>query len=43
LIGTGGKITLYIPSSLAYGIAGSGPVPSNSVLIFHITLQGFAN
>jgi len=43
MIGTGGKITLYIPSGLAYGIAGSGPVASNSVLIFNITLQGFTN
>ncbi len=43
MIGTGGSIDLYIPSGLGYGVQGSGPVPSNAVLIFHITLQGFVN
>jgi len=38
LIGEGGKITLYLPPSLAYGSAASGPIPANSILIFDIQL-----
>jgi FKBP-type peptidyl-prolyl cis-trans isomerase FkpA len=37
-IGTGGKIILYCPSSLAYGDEGAGPIPGNSVLIFEVEL-----
>ncbi|MCC8424470.1 FKBP-type peptidyl-prolyl cis-trans isomerase [Mucilaginibacter sp. UR6-11] len=43
LIGKGGTITMYVPSGLAYGSAGSSKVPSNTCLIFTITLQGFTN
>jgi FKBP-type peptidyl-prolyl cis-trans isomerase FkpA len=43
LIGRGGKITLYLPPSLAYGSIGSGSsVPPNSVLIFTIDLLDFS-
>lgn len=34
----GAVLTLYIPSSLAYGINRFGTIPSNSNLIFDITL-----
>ena len=37
-IGTGGKIILYCPSSLAYGDEGQGPIPGRSVLIFEVEL-----
>jgi FKBP-type peptidyl-prolyl cis-trans isomerase FkpA len=41
LIGKGGKITLYLPPSLAYGVNGSGTIPPNAVLIFDIELVDF--
>ncbi|HIZ87712.1 MAG TPA: FKBP-type peptidyl-prolyl cis-trans isomerase [Candidatus Coprenecus pullistercoris] len=34
----GGEITLYLPSDLAYGQYGSGPIPANSLLIFKVEL-----
>lgn len=37
-IGTGGKIILYCPSSLAYVDEGQGPIPGRSVLIFEVEL-----
>ena len=38
LIATGGKITLYLPPTLAYGSSGVGIIPANSNLIFEIDL-----
>lgn len=38
LIGKGGKITLYLPPSLAYGDRESNGIPANSILIFTIDL-----
>ena len=38
LIGKGGKITLYLPPSLAYGDKASNGIPANSILIFSIDL-----
>ena len=37
----GGKATFFVPSSLGYGSATMGPIPSNSVLIFDIELVDF--
>jgi len=34
----GGRIKLIVPSSLAYGCEGRGPIPPNSVLYFDLTL-----
>ena len=38
LIQKGGTIKLIIPSSLAYGCQGSGPIPGNSILYFDVEL-----
>lgn len=38
LIQKGGSIKLIVPSSLAYGCLGSGPIPPNSILYFEIEL-----
>lgn len=35
---TGGNILLIIPSGLAYGASGGGPIPENAVLVFDIDL-----
>ena len=41
-IGSGGKITLYIPPTLGYGDDSThASIPANSILIFDITLVGF--
>jgi len=37
-INKGGKIKLYVPSTLAYGNEGAGPIPPSSALIFEIEL-----
>jgi len=34
----GGNIVLYVPSHLAYGAGGAGPIPENAVLTFDIDL-----
>jgi len=39
LIGEGGKITLLIPSALAYGDRQAGIIPPNTVLGFDVTLN----
>jgi len=41
LIGAGGRITLFLPSSLAYGPGGTGDICPNSELIFDIELVSF--
>jgi FKBP-type peptidyl-prolyl cis-trans isomerase len=43
LIGAGGKIKLYVPSGLAYGVRGTGEICSNSDLIFDIELVSFTD
>ena len=41
-INTGGRILLFIPSALGYGVSGnSSSVPANAVLIYTVDLQGF--
>ncbi|MCP4911323.1 MAG: peptidylprolyl isomerase [Bacteroidetes bacterium] len=42
-IGEGGKITMVIPSGLAYGSSGSGPIGPNEVIAFDVTLHYFTN
>jgi len=39
MIGEGGKITLYIPSELAYGSYGTSSVPPYRMLIFDVQLE----
>jgi len=41
LISSGGSITLFSPSSLAYGNRQVGSIPANSVLVFEIDLVSF--
>ncbi len=41
LIGTGGKIKLILPPSLAYGCYALDIIESNSILIFEVTLNSF--
>ena len=43
LIQKGGKIRLLIPSGLAYGPDGQGPIPGNAVLDFDIELLDVTN
>ena len=37
----GGKITLFIPAKLGYGLYGRNPIPPNTALIFEIELLSF--
>jgi FKBP-type peptidyl-prolyl cis-trans isomerase len=39
LLNKGAKARLFIPSGLAYGAGGSGPIPPNSPLIFEVQLM----
>ncbi|CAH0999619.1 hypothetical protein LEM8419_00919 [Neolewinella maritima] len=41
LVGTGGKIQLFVPSALAYGPNQAGNICPNTDLIFDIELVGF--
>jgi len=41
LIGTGGSMTLLIPSNLAYGSRGAGSIPPNTPIGFEIDLISF--
>lgn len=41
LMKNGDKVTIFVPSSLGYGTAGSGSIPGNTILIFDIELQDF--
>ncbi|PSK94101.1 FKBP-type peptidyl-prolyl cis-trans isomerase [Taibaiella chishuiensis] len=43
LIAKGGRVTLYLPPSLAYGDKPTGPIPANSILIFTIDLLKINN
>jgi FKBP-type peptidyl-prolyl cis-trans isomerase FkpA len=43
LIKKGGSITLYIPPSLGYKAAGSGPIPPNAILVFDVELVDVQN
>jgi FKBP-type peptidyl-prolyl cis-trans isomerase len=43
LIGSGGRIALFIPSPLGYGNQSQPGIPANSVLIFDLTLHYFSN
>jgi FKBP-type peptidyl-prolyl cis-trans isomerase FkpA len=38
LLKKGTKATIYLPSTLAYGLSGGGPIPANAVLIFDVEL-----
>lgn len=43
LLKLGSKGTLFIPSALAYGERGTGPIPANAVLIFDVEVTGIDN
>jgi len=40
LLNMGSKATFFIPSGLAYGEHGTGPIPPNAVLIFDVEVTG---
>ena len=39
LMPVGSKWEVYIPSELAYGSGGQGPIPPSSALVFEVELQ----
>ena len=43
LLNEGGKIRLFIPYQLAYGVSGYGPIPAKSNLIFDVELLKINN
>ena len=40
MLGVGDSATFYIPSGLAYGPRGAGPIPPTSILVFDVELLG---
>ena len=42
LMPVGSKYRLWIPSDLAYGPSGRGPIPPNAALVFDVELLGIA-
>lgn len=43
LLNKGCRATLYLPSGIAYGQRGVGPIPPNAVLAFDVELEGMSN
>ncbi len=43
LIKQGGTIKLIVPSALAYGCGGAGPIPGDAILYFELTLVEVIN
>ena len=38
LLNPGSRATIYLPSGIAYGPNGGGPIPPNSILVFNVEL-----
>lgn len=43
LLKKGGKIKLYLPPTLGYGVSAVGTIPANSILIFEVSLVDVTN
>ena len=41
-MGVGSKFKFTVPSDLAYGENGMGPIPASSVLVFEVELVGIS-